>query len=124
MSVKKYLETQPLYEIVRYSKRPEAMEDAVCFTGAVRKHPYDSDKLLLITNPFSAETKFFEFLIPDIVYYEEKPNITTDGGESLFMVKVWVKNGSYGMQYHPFEVSNGIRYLDDSEILHHVMSES
>ncbi len=122
MSVKKYLDTQPLYEIVRYQKRPEAKEDAVCFSGAIRKHPYDSDKLLLITNPFSSETKFFEFLIPDIVYYEEQPNLTTEGGESIFMMKIWVKNGSYGMQYHPFEVSNGLRYLDDSEILHHVMS--
>ncbi len=124
MSVKKYLETQPLYEIVKYRKRPEAMEDAVCFTGAVRKHPYDKEKLLLISEPFSSDTQFYEFLIPDIVYYEELPNITTDGGESLFMLKIWVKNGSFGMQYHPFEIANGLRFLKDSEILHHVMSES
>lgn len=124
MSVKKYLSTQPLYEITKYKMNPESMEDAVCFTGTIRKHPYDSEKLLLITEPFTSETKFFEFLIPDIVYYEEKPNITTDSGESLFMVKIWVKNDSYGMQYHPFVVSDGIRYLDDSEILHHVIFET
>ncbi len=123
MSIQKYLETQPLYELVKYDKRPELKSEAVSFTGAIRKHPYDESKLLLITEPFSSDTEFFEFRIEDIVHYEERPNISTESGESLFIVQIWVKRGSFGVQYHPFEVSDELRYLKDSEILHQVMTE-
>ncbi|SRR6056297_572928 len=124
MSIRKYLETQPLYELVKYDKRPELRAEAISFTGALRKHPYDEAKLILITEPFSSDTEFFEFQIDDIVYYEERPNIATDSGENLFIVQIWVRRGSLGIQYHPFEVSDELRYLKDSEILHQVMSEN
>ena len=123
MSIQKYLETQPLYELVKYDKRPELKSEAISFTGAIRKHPYDESKLLLITEPFSSDTEFFEFRIEDIVHYEEKPNIATESGENLFIVQIWVKRGSFGVQYHPFEVSDELRYLKDSEILHQVMTD-
>ncbi len=123
MSIRKYLETQPLYELAKYDKRPELKSEAVSFTGALRKHPYDDSKLLLITEPFTSDTEFFEFRIEDIVHYEEKPNIATESGENLFLVQIWVRRGSFGIQYHPFEVSDELRYLKDSEILHQVMTE-
>lgn len=123
MSIHRYLETQPLYELVKYDKRPELKSEAVSFTGAIRKHPYDESKLLLITEPFSSDTEFFEFRIEDIVHYEERPNIATESGESLFIVQIWVRRGSFGVQYHPFEVADELRYLKDSEILHQVMTE-
>ena len=123
MSIRKYLETQPLYDVVKYDRRPELVSEAISFTGALRKHPYDDSKILLITDPFSSDTEFFEFQAADIVYYEERPNISTESGESLFIVQIWVRKGSLGIQYHPFEVSDELRFLKDSEILHQVMSE-
>jgi len=123
MSIRKYLETQPLYDVVKYDRRPALISEAISFTGALRKHPYDDSKILLITDPFSSDTEFFEFQAADIVYYEERPNISTESGESLFIVQIWVRKGSLGIQYHPFEVSDDLRFLKDIEILHQVMSE-
>ena len=123
MSIRRYLETQPLYDLVKYDRRPDLVTEAISFIGAPRKHPYDDSKLLLITEPFSSDTEFFEFQTDDIVYYEERPNISTESGESLFIVQIWVRKGSLGIQYHPFEVSDELRFLKDSEILHQVMSE-
>jgi inorganic pyrophosphatase len=123
MSIRKYLDTQPLYEIIKYDKRPDLLKEAIPFTGVVRKHPYDEEKLLLITEPFSSETGFFEFMIEDVLSYEEMPSITTEDGESLFTMKLWVRKGSMGIQYHPFEVDDTLRFSKDSEVLHRVMSE-
>jgi inorganic pyrophosphatase len=124
MSIRKYLDTQPLYELMKYDKRPDLLKEAVPFTGVVRKHPYDPEKLLLVTEPFSTETGFYEFLIEDVISYEEMPSIATEEGESLFTMKLWVRKGSMGIQYHPFEVDDELRYLKDSEVLHQVMSEA
>ena len=123
MSIRKYLDAQPLYEIVKYDKRPDLLKDAVPFTGVVKKHPYDAEKLLLVSEPFSSSTEFYEFLIEDIISYEEMPGIATEEGESLFMFKIWVRKGSLGIKYFPFEVDDELRYMRDSEILHQVMSE-
>jgi inorganic pyrophosphatase len=123
MSIRKYLETQPLHELIKYDPDPEIRKNALAFIGALRKHPYDADKLLLITDPFSSDTEFYEFMIADVVCYEEQPGIATDSGENLFMVKIWVQKGSFGIQYHPFEVADQLRFLKDSEVLHQVMTE-
>lgn len=123
MSIRKYLETQPLHELIKYDPDPEIRKNALAFIGALRKHPYDTDKLLLITDPFSSDTEFYEFRIADVVCYEEQPGIATDSGENLFMVKIWVQKGSFGIQYHPFEVADQLRYLKDSEVLHQVMTD-
>lgn len=123
MSIREYLDTQPLYEIVKYDKRPDLLKDAVPFSGVIKKHPYDPAKLLLVSAPFSSQTEFYEFLIDDIISYEEMPGIATEDGESLFMFKIWVRKGSLGIKYHPFEVDDELHYLKDSEVLHQVMAE-
>jgi len=123
MSIRKYLETQPLHELIKYDPDPETRKNAMSFIGAIRKHPYDNKKLLLITDPFSSDTEFYEFRISDVVCYEEQPNIATDTGENLFMAKIWIQKGSLGIQYHPFEVAEELRFLKDSEVLHQVMTE-
>jgi hypothetical protein len=123
MSIRKYISTKPLSEIIKYHGDPKSRQNALTFIGSVRKHPYDDAKMLLITKPFTADTEFYEFRIEDIVYYEEQPSIATEIGENLFMAKIWVRKGSIGIQYHPFEVSEEIRFLRDSEVLHQVMTE-
>ena len=52
------------FQIQAY-KKPEDLrllkETNVCFSGSPRKHPYDSDKVILIADPFSANNLYYEF---------------------------------------------------------------
>jgi len=124
MSVTKYIDTQPLFNITKYKSKVDYISCAVSFTGSPRKHPYDQEKLLLVSDPFSSNTVFYEFRIKDIVHYDDLPGIATDSGENLFMVRLWVNKGSLGLKYEPFEVNDPIRYMNDSELLHQILKES
>jgi len=103
MSIQKYLNAAPHYEITRY-KSENFEKHCIPFSGTPKKHPYDPEKLLLIQNPFSDHTIFFEFKLKDIEHADDLPSIVTEEGESLSMVKIWVKKGSFGLKYYPFEV--------------------
>ena len=124
MSIRDYLTTLPMFDIVKYDNKDDFIQKAISFKGAPRKHPYDSEKLILIVNPFSSNTFFYEFLVKDIIRYDELPSMGTDNGETLSMVRIWVLKGTVGMKYIPFEVDDPIRYMQDSEVLHQVFKES
>jgi hypothetical protein len=111
LSISKYLGTEPLHEVARYSARGGSAADNVAFTGAPRKHPYDNDKLILICDPFSTQTMFYEFRLQDVAHVEELPSLVTEGGEGLPMVRLWVKKGALGLRYEPFIVADTIRDL-------------
>jgi hypothetical protein len=117
MNLIKYLDSGPFYEITKYSFHPELSKDNVAFTGAPRKHPYDPKKVLLISDPFSSNTIFFEFNITDISHAEEISHIVSETGEGLRLVKIWVKKGSLGLKYEPFVVADTLNFLKDTEIL-------
>ena len=78
----------------------------VPFSGSPRKHPYEDRRVILIADPFSDVTYFYEFNIDDIVFVEELPNITSIKGESIPMVRVWVKKKSIALRCAPFIVDN------------------
>jgi hypothetical protein len=118
MSVLKYLETKPIFDLAKYEPHPDLERDCIAFVGAPRKHPYDEEKILLVIDPFSSHTAFYEFLIRDIRHVDKEPNIATDGGENLAMMKLWVGKGTRGVKILPFEVADPIRFLHDSELLH------
>lgn len=124
MSVQKYLESLPLHEISRYDRKKDYSDTCIAFTGTPRKHPYDHEKLLLINNPYTSETIFYEFQFSDIKGVDDLPSLLTETGESVKMVKVWVEKGSVGMRYEPFEVNKPLKFFKDSEILHQAYSES
>ncbi len=117
MTIRSYLQRAGIFEIEKYSSHPDYSKECVAFTGAVRKHPHDPNKLILISDPFSSNTIFFEFKIDDIKHMEELPNIVSETGESLKIVKIWVKKGSLGLKYEPFVVEDTLRYLHDTEVL-------
>ena len=123
MSIRKLLDTAPLHDLIPSKSQGNYKKTCVAFSGAPRKHPYDQDKILLFTNPFTNNTKIFEFRIKDIGYIEELPNIGTDSGENLTTARVWVQRGSFGIRYEPFEVQDVPKYYEDSELLHQVMNE-
>ncbi len=78
----------------------------VAFSGSPNKHPYDSDKVILVIDPFSANNLYYEFKKDNISYVEELPNLVNIDGETITMVRVWVKKMSVGIRCAPFIVED------------------
>jgi inorganic pyrophosphatase len=55
-------------------------------------------------DPFSSNTSYYEFKSKDISYVEELPNIVNLDGETIKMVRIWVKKMSVGILCSPFLV--------------------
>jgi|GEM_PF-1169128 len=96
------LKTEPVTDIERY--RSGLPSDGVEFIGSLRKHPYDRERCLLIADPAGQAPHIYEFRIADILFAEELPSSVDEGGASLMQVKIWVRRGSLGIHYEPFEV--------------------
>jgi inorganic pyrophosphatase len=112
MSIEIYLEAHPLSELAHYAPDPHA--EAVSFDGVVRKHPYDEGKCLLIANPRDCDPAIMEFKIEDILGAEELPSPVDSKGTSLNLMRLWVKKGSFGIRYEPFEVDEPMKLARDS----------
>ncbi|HTX73158.1 MAG TPA: hypothetical protein VMC79_10060 [Rectinemataceae bacterium] len=119
MSITEYLESEPLSEIVRY--HTEVPQDAVAFIGTLRKHPYDEDKCLLIGDAGDWEPSIFEFRVADVAAMEELPSPVDESGQSRPLAKLWIRKGSYGIRYEPFEVDSPPRFAGESGRLHERM---
>jgi inorganic pyrophosphatase len=81
-------------------------ETHVPFSGSPKKHPYDSDKVILVADPFSTHTVYYEFNKDDISYLEELPNLVNLEGETITMVRIWVKKMSMAIRCSPFIVED------------------
>jgi inorganic pyrophosphatase len=84
----------------------------VAFTGSPQIHRYDPDKIILVADPFSVSTFYFEFDKGDISYAEELPNLVNVEGEIITMVRVWVKKRSIAIQCTPFLVGDTAKKAD------------
>ena len=78
----------------------------VSFSGSPKKHPYDTDKVILVSDPFSTNTLYFDFNKDDISYLEELPNLVNLDGETITMVRIWVTKMSVGIRCSPFIVED------------------
>jgi inorganic pyrophosphatase len=112
MSIRRYLDSQPFSEMIPY--RADNASDCVAFVGALRKHPYDDEKCLLIAEPSGCDPAIFEFRIVDVLGADEMPSPVDEEGQSLSLVKLWIKRGSFGIRYEPFEVDEPIRRSNES----------
>jgi inorganic pyrophosphatase len=74
----------------------------VSFAGSPRKHPYDPDKIVLVADPYSTNTFYFEFSKDDIAYVEELPSIVDMDGTTLTMIRMWVRKGGIAVRCTPF----------------------
>ncbi len=100
-----YLESSPIQELAVFNRGDsQYISKCVPYKGNPRKHPYDEEKILLIQDPFSEGTAFYEFRLDDIRHVDEQPNLVTEEGRSLKMVELWVLKGSRALQYEPFHV--------------------
>ena len=105
------LETIEKFEIQAYKKSGRVdKKDHVPFSGSPRKHPWDSEKIILIADPFTGNTFYYEFKINDIGFAEELASMTNIDGESVGMARIWVKKKSVAIQSNPFVVDT-IQYL-------------
>jgi len=104
MSSQTYLEAAPIHELTRYAGRGDYENEGVAFSGTARKHPYDKQKLLLVSPPFVSRRIIYEFRLSDIIHAENTSNLVSENGESLPTVTIWIRKGSFGVVMKPFEV--------------------
>jgi hypothetical protein len=131
------LEEEGLSELIRY--RTGAPQNAVAFSGTLRKHPYDADKCLLLadlsgTNREKAASPGFapsgftpailEFRKADVLALEELPSPVDESGHSRQVLKLWIRRGSLGVRYEPFEVDDPLRFPGGTKLHDRVLSGS
>lgn len=95
------------FEIQAYEKPKDLrmLKDShVSFSGTPRKHPFDPEKVILIVDPYSTHTFYYEFRTEDVDYVEELPNIVNLEGTSIAMVRLWIKKMSIAVRCTPFVV--------------------
>jgi inorganic pyrophosphatase len=105
----RFLQKAEKFEIQAY-KRPKNFKNLkmthVAFSGSPQKHPHDAKKVILVADPFSTSTFYFEFTKEDVTYVEELPNLVTLEGEAVPMARIWVKKMSVGVRCMPFFVED------------------
>ena len=105
MSMINFFELKEKFEIQAYRNIKNLDKDIhIPFSGSPRKHPYDKARVILIADPFTDDTFYYEFRVEDIACAEELSNITNLKGESIPMVRIWVKKQSVAIQCTPFIV--------------------
>lgn len=112
MPLSKILQEAQKFEILEYKKPRDKKlltDSHVAFTGSPYKHPYDPEKVILLNDPFSTSTFYFEFKTEDISFIEELPNIVDIDGKIFTVIRVWVKKRSIAMRCTPFVVENTLR---------------
>jgi hypothetical protein len=131
MDFTELLEEEPQFEIIRY--KSGAPQDAVAFTGTLRKHPYDPDKCLLLADSSAAQASaapagftpaILEFRKADVLGMEELPSPVDESGHSRQVLRLWIRRGSLALRYEPFEVDEPLRFPGVSKLRDHVLSGS
>ncbi len=109
MHERSYPEEAKKFSIQAY-QRPSNLkvlrETHVPFSGSPRKHPYDAQKVILIADPYSTSTFYYEFNMNDISYVEELPNLVNLDGDAITMVRIWIKKMSIAVRCSPFIVED------------------
>ncbi len=74
------------------------------FEGTPRKHPYDDDLMVLLSDPFSNDRDYLEFSVESIGRIDEIGTITDTNGDSAMRVRVWIRKGTPAIRSKPFIV--------------------
>ncbi|MBF0118826.1 MAG: inorganic pyrophosphatase Ppa [Desulfobacterales bacterium] len=97
------------FEIQSYKRPPNLKilkETHIAFSGSPQKHPYDPEKIILVAEPYSKNTFYYEFKTDDISYVEELPNLVNVEGEVVTMARFWIKKMSVGVRCIPFLIED------------------
>ncbi len=109
MTVTDILAQKEKFEIQAYGKSQnikELRKHYIPFSGSPRKHPHDPNHVILVADPYSSASVYYEFHATDIAHVEELPHIVNPDGEAVNMVRIWVKKGSIGLRCTPFWVED------------------
>ncbi|MDY0221800.1 MAG: inorganic pyrophosphatase Ppa [Desulfobacterium sp.] len=106
MTINALLNVQERFEIQTYYSRTNKIDRRihVPFSGSPRKHPFEKDKIILVVDPFTSNTFYYEFEIKDICFAEELANITNINGKSVSMTRIWIRKKSVAILCTPFVV--------------------
>jgi inorganic pyrophosphatase len=74
------------------------------YTGSPQKHPLDRERIILIPDPYNAQSPYLEFDKNDVTHVEKLPNVVDLDGGTVTMARIWVKKGSLAIQCTPFRV--------------------
>lgn len=102
-SIIKEIIARSKYE-VKVINDKENFSEHKTFTGTPKKSSYDPAKIILVSNPFSKNEKYFEFPINSINHVEEIGTISSEKGQNAIQVKIWVKIGTLAIESKPFIV--------------------
>jgi inorganic pyrophosphatase len=109
MSDETIIKRNEKFEIQAY-KRPqnikELLKTHVPFSGSPQRHPYYAERVILVSDPFSTHTFYYEFEAEDISYVEELPSLVDVDGKAISMVRIWVKKRSVAVRCSPFVVED------------------
>ena len=86
----------------RPSDEKRLRDTHIAFSGAPQKHPTNPEKIILVVDPCSDNTFYYEFAKNDISYVEELPSLVDMDGTTLTMIRMWVRKGSIAVRCTPF----------------------
>lgn len=82
----------------------------IAFSGALAKHPYDSDRVILISDPYGNHANYYEFESTDIGLVEKLPNVINSVGDDFSMVLLRVKRGCLAVRSSVFIIEPQATY--------------
>jgi inorganic pyrophosphatase len=112
MPFRELLQESSRFELESYKKPKEGKrlrDSHVAFSGSPYKHPYNETKVILVSDPFSTNTSYYEFRSADIAFVEELPSLVDMEGQVLLFVRIWVKKKSVALHCTPFLVEDVLR---------------
>jgi hypothetical protein len=109
MTLTRFLQKADKFEIQAYRRPADHVrlaETHIAYSGSPFKHPDNPDKIILVADPYSQNTFYYEFNREDITLAEDLPSIVNLENESLTMVRLWVRKGILAVRCTPFRVAN------------------
>ncbi|AHC15476.1 hypothetical protein [Salinispira pacifica] len=92
-------------QLPQISSVPDYENKGIEYQGSPRKHPYDSQRILLLAHLFEKEQQIcYDFSLNDVLHIEELENVVSFEGESIRLLRIWVRKGSQAFQLTPMEV--------------------
>ena len=105
----KFIQKSRKFELEKYKKPRDAkslLKSHVPFTGSPQTHPHDTDKIILVADPYSTYTYYFEFNKDDIAYVEKLSSLVDAEGNAIGMARIWIRKMSIAIRCTPFLVSD------------------
>lgn len=104
-----FIQKAEKFELEKYKKPRDVkslLKAHVPFSGSPQKHPHDAEKLILVADPYSTYTYYYEFNKDDVAYVEKLSNLVDAQGNTIGMARIWVRKMSVAVRCTPFLVAD------------------